>query len=254
VVIWQFVARRIISVALLTGLLLIIPALSAWAQPGTQARVTGTGGDGLILRAEASPNASRLAVEPEGAIVTIIGPEQRIGGRVWLPARDDSGLVGWLAGEYLTPVQSTVILPTPTAVTAVVLPASGNSEPEPSTSMQPPITSRSTEEQATEAQSGEGLPLTLDVRFKSPEIDRRDRQTIYVVVTRGTEPVSGVVVRFTVDEEEPEVEREAEATNFQGRSTHEWSMRKYRGTTVVRVEAFAPDGGTGKASRSFFVK
>jgi hypothetical protein len=92
------------------------------------------------------------------------------------------------------------------------------------------------------------------VRFKTPEIDRRDRQTIYVDVTRGNEPISGAVVRFTVDDEDPQVEREARATNSEGRATHEWSMRRYRGTTVVRVEAIAPDGGTGKASRSFFVR
>jgi hypothetical protein len=117
--------------------------------------------------------------------------------------------------------------------------------------MQPPETPRSGEE-ARETVPAQ--PLTLDVRYKSPEIDRRDRQTIYVTVTRGTEPVPGVVVRFTVDDEDPEVEREAPVTNFQGRSTHEWSMRKYRGTTVVRVVATAPDGGVGKDSSTFFVK
>jgi hypothetical protein len=92
------------------------------------------------------------------------------------------------------------------------------------------------------------------VRFKLPELDRRDRQVMYVNVSRNSVPVEGVIVRFVVEDEDPEVEREASASDSNGRSFHEWSMRKYRGTTTVHVTALAPDGGTGKASRSFFVK
>jgi hypothetical protein len=127
-------------------------------------------------------------------------------------------------------------------------------EPEPIAATQARTSARRTDEDTKESEHEKGPPLTLEVRFKSPEIDRRDRQTIYVDVTRNSQPVRDVIVRFTVDDEDPEVEREARPSNAQGRATHEWAMRKYRGTTVVRVEATAPDGGTGKASRSFFVK
>jgi hypothetical protein len=245
--------RRIGALVLLVGCVLLISAMSAAAQPGTQARVTGTGGDGLILRAEAQSTAAQLAVEPEGALVTIIGPEQSIGGRVWLPARDGQGRVGWLAAEYLTQEQPTVAARTESlpAVADVQIPSP--SAPEPTATPLPRAAARGSDE-LKESEPGSGLPLMLEVRFKLPEIDRRDRQTIYVDVTRNSVPVQGVVVRFTVDDEDPEVEREARVTNANGRSTHEWSMRKFRGTTIVRVVATAPDGGTGKANGSFFVK
>src|SRR5688572_18856736 len=98
--IWALIARRMSAFALIAGLLLLIPAVNASAQAGSQARVTGTGGEGLILRAEARSTASVVAVEPEGAVVTIIGPVQTIAGRAWQPARDEKGRTGWLAAEY----------------------------------------------------------------------------------------------------------------------------------------------------------
>jgi hypothetical protein len=233
--------------------MLIISAMQVSAQPETHMRVTGTGGDGLILRAEARGGAPQLAVEPEGAVVTVIGPEQSTAGRVWMPVRDVQGRVGWLAAEYLAPEQVAVATPTslPQPLVAIEMPAPA--EPEPTaTSVSKPLAKRAQETE--EAEPEPGPPVTLEVRFKLPEIDRRDRQTIYVDVTRNSRPVQDVIVRFTVEDENPEVEREARVTNAAGRSTHEWSMRKYRGTTTVRVVAIAPDGGTGKAARSFFVK
>jgi hypothetical protein len=259
-VFWRFVARRTGIATLLFGFLLIVSLEGALAQPGTQAQVTGTGGEGLILRSEARSGATMLAVEPEGAVVTIIGPEQNISGRTWFPVRDAQGRTGWLAGEYLTPYQPTVTArtdPPPPGVSESSPPPDPESvpesEPEPTTPPRTQSVARRTEEPG-ESEPQKGADLTLEVRFKLPEIDRRDRQTIYVDVSRNSQPVPDVIVRFTVDDEDPEVEREARVTNSQGRSTHEWSMRKYRGTTVVRVVATAPDGGTGKASRSFFVK
>ncbi len=225
--------------------LLSVPAFSAFAQPAQNARVTGTGPDGLILRAEASRTASMIAVEPEGAVVVIIGPEQATD-RSWLPVRDAQGRVGWLAAEYLTRETVAVATPTATPVRNVALESPELALPTatPTPRRTPPL----------EAEAEPGLPLTVEVRFKMPELDRRDRQEILVEVTRNSQPVQDVLVRFIVEDEDPEVEREATLTNVNGRSHHEWSMRKYRGTTTVRVTALAPDGGTGKATSSFFVK
>jgi len=234
---------------LVIACLLSVPALSAFAQPAPNARVTGTGADGLILRAEASRTASMIAVEPEGTVVTIIGPEQATD-RSWLPVRDAQGRVGWLAAEYLTLNNVAVATPTATSVRNV-----GLQTPEPALPTATP-TPRRTPLLGAEAEPElePGLPLTVEVRFKLPELDRRDRQEILVDVTRNSQPVQDVIVRFIVEDEDPEVEREASLTNVDGRSHHDWSMRKYRGTTTVHVTALAPDGGTGKATRSFFVK
>jgi hypothetical protein len=249
----DIIARRMSAFALIAGLMVLIPAVSASAQPGSQMRVTGTGGDGLILRAEARSTAAIVTVEPEGATVTIVGPEQSLAGRTWLPARDGQGRTGWLAAEYLTLVQQPTTAGTGPAPAITIIDESTSSVPE-STATPLPRSSARREGESKEAEPEKDAPLTLEIRFKSPEIDRRDRQTIYVDVTRDSAPVQDVTVRFTVDDEDPEVEREARVTNSNGRSTHEWSMRKYRGTTMVRVVATAPDGGTGKANRSFFVK
>jgi len=228
---------------LVIACLLGVPALHAFAQPGSNARVTGTGSDGLILRAEASRTASMIAVEPEGAVVVIIGPEQ-VTDRSWLPVRDAQGRVGWLAAEYLTRETVAVATPAATPVRNVALESPGLALPTATPRSMPPLG----------AELEPGLPLTVEVRFKLPEPDRRDRQEIFVDVTRNSQPVQDVLVRFIVEDEDPEVEREASLTNVNGRSHHDWSMRKYRGTTIVRVTALAPDGGTGKATRSFFVK
>ncbi|HEX3246932.1 MAG TPA: SH3 domain-containing protein [Chloroflexota bacterium] len=236
----RFAVQRFSIVALVGFGLLLASVLGASAQPETKARVTGTAGDGLILRAEASRDSEMLGLEPEGSVVSVIGTAQTAGGRSWLPVRDAQGRVGWLASEYLASESAAV--PTPTSPPRI---ASVDLSPpaEPTLAPIPKL-----------ADIEVGPPLTLDVRFKLPELDRRDRQVIFVNVSRNSMPVQDVIVRFTVEDEDPEVEREASPSDANGRSVHEWSMRKYRGTTTVHVMAVAPDGGTGKASRSFFVK
>ena len=245
---WASWARFSIM-CLVIACLLSVPALGAFAQPAPNARVTGTGSDGLILRAEASRTASMVAVEPEGTVVVIIGPEQATD-RSWLPVRDAQGRVGWLASEYLTRETVAVASPTATQARNVALESPGLAPPTATP------TSRGTPLPVAGAEPvpEPGLPLTIEVRFKLPEADRRDRQEIFVEVTRNSEPVQDVLVRFVVEDQDPEVEREASLTNVNGLSHHDWSMRKYRGTTTVHVTALAPDGGTGKATRSFFVK
>jgi hypothetical protein len=239
-VIKRFGVQQLGIVPLVGLCLLLASVLQVSAQAETRARVTGTAGDGVILRAEASRDSQMLGLEPEGSIVAVIGPEQTAGGRGWLPVRDAQGRVGWVASEYLR--SEPVVVPTPTSAPRI---ASVDLSP-PAESTLAPI--------PKPAEPAVGPPVTLDVRFKLPELDRRDRQVMYVDVSRNSVPVEGAIVRFVVEDEDPEVEREASASDSSGRSSHEWSMRKYRGTTTVHVTALAPDGGTGKASRSFFVK
>lgn len=241
-----------VVLVILTGVGLIWSGgLGAIAQGEISARVTGTGGDGLILRAEASRASAQLGVIPEGAVVTVIGPEQFNDSRSWRPVRDGGGQVGWLASEFLSlelmvaapavgaNVESEVPEPAPTRTP--IPRAVATRQPDPS-------------ESVVEAPPTPGPPVSLEIRFKNPELDRRDRQVMTVIVHRNEVPVQDAIVRFIVDDEDPEVEREASPTNEQGRSVHEWAVRRYRGTTTVRVSAEAPDGGTGKTSRSFFVK
>src|SRR4051812_26181657 len=143
---------------LVIACLLSVPALGAFAQPAQNARVTGTGPDGLILRAEASRTASMIAVEPEGTVVVIIGPEQ-VTDRSWLPVRDAQGRVGWLAAEYLAREQVAVATPTATQARNVALESPGLALP---TATPAPRGTPLPVAQA-EPESEPGLPLTIEV-------------------------------------------------------------------------------------------
>jgi peptidoglycan/xylan/chitin deacetylase (PgdA/CDA1 family) len=66
---------------------------------GDRARVTGTGGSGLRLRAGPGTNFEILAVIPEGEVVELLG-DSRDG---WYELRYD-GTTGWSSGRYLEPL------------------------------------------------------------------------------------------------------------------------------------------------------
>lgn len=215
----------------------------ALAQTSTQVVVDGTGGDGLNVRSEPDVLASVVTVAPEGARLTTTGPEISSGGRRWRPVVTDGGVPGWAAADFLVPVPgaTTAATATPMVPAAAAIPP-----PDAMPTMAPTL--------APTATPTPGPPLDLEIRFKVPEIDARDEQTIYVDVFRGTVPQPGVEVLFTVVDEDPEIERIASLTNRAGRSTFSWHVRRYRGTTEVRVRAVAPDRGEGKATGSFFVR
>jgi hypothetical protein len=214
--------------------------------PGVEAQSTasvqGTGGDGVNLRAQPNRDARILTAEPDGAVLTITGPEQLSDGRKWRPVTDANGLNGWVVVDFLSQAKDSV---TPTPIPA----ASGSGVS--SGGADATATPRPT---VTPTPVPPGPPLDLEIKFKYPEIDRRIDQTIYVWAMRGTTPIQDVAVSFTVEDEDPEVERISSNTNEEGRSSHDWSMRRFRGTTVVKVKAIAPDGGEGKAEKSFFVR
>lgn len=217
----------------------------AFAQTESQVAVEGTGGRGLNVRAEPDSLASVLAVAPEGALLMATGPEVPSGGRLWRPVRMDDGVAGWVAAEFVVAAASVGApatgTPTPVTPVAALLPAV-EATPTTAPTLTPTVTPTP------------GPPLDLEIRFKFPELRSRDEQTIYVDVFRGGVPQPGVEVHFTVEDEDPEIERVASLSNNVGRSSFTWHMRRYKGTTVVRVYAVAPDRGEGKATGSFFVR
>ena len=72
-----------------------------------RSRVTGTGTDGLSLRAEPRSSSERLKILPDGAELELSGDEQEAEGRTWRAVRDPSdGTTGWVAAEFLEAADS----------------------------------------------------------------------------------------------------------------------------------------------------
>jgi hypothetical protein len=93
--------------------------------------VTNTGADGLTLRRAPAADGERIAVLPNGAAVTPMGPEQQADGRSWRQVRDAQGREGWVASELLSaspPAASsasdvpTSVAPTAPATQAIAVP------------------------------------------------------------------------------------------------------------------------------------
>jgi SH3 domain-containing protein len=72
---------------------------------GAQFRVFNTGSDGLFLRSDPSSANQPIKTLPEGTIVTIIGEDSFGSGHVWKHVRDPDGAEGWVAADFLQPVQ-----------------------------------------------------------------------------------------------------------------------------------------------------
>ena len=86
------------------------PPISPTAQPvpqggGAQFRVFNTGSEGLLLRPEPNTNNQPIKTLPEGTIVTIIGVDSSGPDHVWKHVRDPDGTEGWVASDWLEPVQ-----------------------------------------------------------------------------------------------------------------------------------------------------
>jgi hypothetical protein len=86
------------------------PAGDAAAQAAAQAtqdyagpavRVANTEGQGVSLRESPSATARRVAVVPEGGRLVVIGDDTAAGGRTWRNVKTASGLVGWVAADFL---------------------------------------------------------------------------------------------------------------------------------------------------------
>jgi len=131
-----------VSASVLIALLLAVSVIAALrvgvasAQtftPGTQARVTADG-DSLRMRSGATVSAAIIASIPDGSIVNIREGSQLGDGYTWQLV-EWGGAIGWVASEYLTPLQvgstptpsPTTVIPTPTPSPTVtpVPPAAG---------------------------------------------------------------------------------------------------------------------------------
>jgi hypothetical protein len=71
------------------------------AEPVEYARVTNTGGQGIIIRREPSVTAPRLAARAENTVLRIVGPDATVDGRVWRQVEDSQGNRGWTPAEFL---------------------------------------------------------------------------------------------------------------------------------------------------------
>lgn len=79
------------------------PAAVSGVSLGGNAEVTGTNGDGLNLRSDATYGAGIVAVAPEGSVVHVIDGTKTDGdGNVWWGV-DYQGTTGWMSAEYLIP-------------------------------------------------------------------------------------------------------------------------------------------------------
>jgi uncharacterized cupredoxin-like copper-binding protein len=98
------------------------------AAPAGVAIVTGTAGDGLVLRD--SPAGDLIDVWPDGTQLVIIGSPRTAAGRTWQNVRDPDGNQGWAATEYLsmpaataTPTQTVARPPAPAAAQTTATPS-----------------------------------------------------------------------------------------------------------------------------------
>jgi hypothetical protein len=74
---------------------------AAASTESAQVRVSGTGGQGVNLRAEPGTAAPVVAVLQEGATLTVIGPDREASGRTWRNVQQPNGPAGWVAGEFV---------------------------------------------------------------------------------------------------------------------------------------------------------
>ena len=68
-------------------------------------KVANTGGLGANLRSEPSTSAARIASLVEGAVLEVVGPDVQAEGRTWKNVKDEAGRTGWMAADFLVPVE-----------------------------------------------------------------------------------------------------------------------------------------------------
>jgi hypothetical protein len=82
------------------------PALSPTPIPaptGAKFTVTGTGSEGLFLRAGPTSTDQIVTTMPEGSVVTIIGEDKVQPERVWKHVKTSDGQEGWAGADWLKP-------------------------------------------------------------------------------------------------------------------------------------------------------
>ena len=78
------------------------PTATATPAPRREAVIGGTGGQGVILRAEPGPQAPALTALRDGTRVLLTGNEQAVAARLWREIEEPTrGVTGWVAAEFL---------------------------------------------------------------------------------------------------------------------------------------------------------
>jgi uncharacterized protein YgiM (DUF1202 family) len=76
------------------------------AQGPTVMQIANTGGLGVYMRRSPSSD-ERIRAWVEGTRMTVIGPDEAVGGATWRHVRDPLGNEGWVPAQYLTPAPAT---------------------------------------------------------------------------------------------------------------------------------------------------
>jgi hypothetical protein len=86
------------------ALIVYAPGRAAALQPSTQAQIAGTDGDGAFLRSSPGIGDNKLALLPEGAAVTVVGPfpAPHADGHDWIGVTTADGQQGYVAAEYVS--------------------------------------------------------------------------------------------------------------------------------------------------------
>jgi hypothetical protein len=84
----------------------LAPAESASPTPQTATSQTvyivNTEGQGANMRRTPSTTGDRIRVLPAGSAVTATGQEQQADGRAWKEVRDQAGVTGWVAADFVS--------------------------------------------------------------------------------------------------------------------------------------------------------
>ncbi|HEU4323703.1 MAG TPA: SH3 domain-containing protein [Roseiflexaceae bacterium] len=82
------------------------PSPEPLVQPGgAQFTVVGTGVEGLFLRPNPNTQDAPITTLPEGTIVTVVGSDFVGPDRVWKNIRTTEGFEGWVASDFVRPLQ-----------------------------------------------------------------------------------------------------------------------------------------------------
>jgi|SRR5579859_5795110 len=79
----------------------LAPLATGASSSTQQFHVSGTGGQGVYLRARPSSDAIAIEMLQDGSLVTVIGTDVAGQDHTWRPVMDGHGTRGWVASEYL---------------------------------------------------------------------------------------------------------------------------------------------------------
>ena len=77
-------------------------AEAAGLKIGDKPKVSGTGGVGLRMRADAGTGHAIVKTLAEGSVVEVIGGPKEANELTWWQVRDQTGVAGWVAAKYLS--------------------------------------------------------------------------------------------------------------------------------------------------------